>query len=274
MKCASLGILTFFFALSVNAYDATEKLPTNSDQSIDQLKDVGVIEQLGAKIDLDRKFTNEKGELVSLSTYFDGTRPVLLTMVYYDCPSLCNYHLNGIMDTLSNMDQPLGKEFQLVAVSMNHNEGSDLAAKKLEAYHEVLDQPEARGNMHFLVGNEENVTALAKELGFKFKWDPKEQQYAHPAVAYVMSPDGMISRYLYGIEFAPKTLRLAMVEAADGKVGNLIDRAILFCYQFNPSKNKYTLYTYNIMRAAGALTAMVLAVFLVPAWMRERKKSS
>ncbi len=274
MKRFALCTFIFSFAVSAFAYDATEKLPENSGESIKQLEGLGIDEHLGAQIDLSRKFTNEKGELVPLSTYYDGSKPVLLTMVYYSCPSLCNYHLNGLFETFSNMKKPLGEEFKLVAVSMNHREDHTLAAAKLETYLEELGQPTARGNVHFMVGTEENVKALADEIGFKFRWDPKEQQYAHAAAAYVTTPSGTISKYLYGIEFSAQTLRLAMVEAGQGKVGSIVDQVILFCFQFNPSKNKYTLYSYNIMRAAAGLTVIVLAVLLIPIWRRERKQGS
>lgn len=262
-------------SLSSAAYDATEKLPNDPQHGLKQLEGLGVDEQLGKQIDLSLQFTNEQGQLVPLSTYYDGKRPVLLTMVYYGCPSLCNYHLNGLIDTFKDMDKtPVGSDFQVVAVSMNHREESDLAAAKLETYLNALGQDSAKEGMHFLVGTEENVAKLASEIGFKFRWDEKEQQYAHAAVAYVTTPTGMISRYLYGIEFDAKTLRLSLVEAAQGKIGNLIEQVILFCFQFNPSKNKYTLYSFNIMRAAGALTVLVLAVLLIPVWRRERKKKS
>lgn len=256
------------------AYDATEKMPIDSSHELKQLENLGVDEGLGAELNLSRQFTNEDGNLVPLSTYYDGKRPVLLTMVYYSCPSLCNYHLNGLVDTFKKMDQHVGSDFQVVAVSMNHREDSDLAAAKLESYLKELGQPGAKDGMHFLVGTQENVEGLAKELGFKFRWDEKQKQYAHAAVAYVTTPSGTISRYLYGIEFSPKTLRLSLVEAAQGRIGNLIEQVILFCFQFNPAKNKYTLYSYNIMRASAALTAIILAIFLVPVWLREHKKKS
>lgn len=252
------------------AYEQSAVMPKQSDIVPAEMKDLGVDEQLGAKLNLDRQFTNEDGKLVPLKTYFDGTRPVLFTMVYYGCPSLCNYHLNGLLTTFKDMGTPVGQDFQFVAVSMNHREGPDLAGAKKETYLEELGQPGAENHWHHLVGTEENVKALADELGFKFRWLPEQQEYAHAAVAYVVTPEGVISRYLHGIEFSAKTLRLSFVEAANGKVGNLIDQIILFCFQFNPAKSKYTLYAYNIMRVVAGVTVLLLAIFLIPIWMRER----
>ena len=253
------------------AYEQSIPMPNQSHETLKELEGLEVEEKLSAKLSLDRTFTNEAGKVVPLSKYFDGKRPVLLTMAYYSCPNLCNYQLNGLIDTFKKMQGSLGKEFQFVTVSMNHKEDSDLAQAKKETYLEALGQPGATDSWHFLVGNEANVGALANELGFKFRWDEVGQQYAHPAVAYVVTPDGTISRYLYGIEFSAATLRLSLVEAAAGKIGNLVDQIMLFCFQFNPAKNKYTLYAFNIMQIAAALTVLVLAIFLVPTWMREKR---
>ena len=272
-------IKTVFFTLlilgimssQVNAYEQSAVVPKQSNEEIAALKNLGVKENLEAQLNLDRQFVNEKGETVALGKYFDGNRPVLLTMVYYSCPSLCNYHLNGLLDTFKGMKSPVGEDFQFVAVSMNHREDSDLASAKKDTYLEQLGQEGAAAGWHHLVGSEENVKALADELGFSFRWLPDQQEYAHPAVAYVVTPTGIISRYLYGIEFSSKTLRLSLVEAAAGKIGNVIDQIILFCFQFNPAKSKYTLYAYNLMRVMAGLTVLLLAVFLIPIWIRERR---
>jgi protein SCO1 len=267
----SVGLLWCFAGpATVGAYEAKTDQPTFSHQTLTQLDGLEVQEKLSQKIDLQRTFIDENGQTVPLQNFFDGHRPVLMTMVYYSCPSLCNYHLNGLVETLKKLPGFLGREFQMVAVSMNHREDSDLAAAKKENYLKALGQPNVEGSWHFLTGTEANVGALANELGFRFRWDEVGQQYAHSAVAYVVTPQGVISRYLYGIEFSPQTLRLSLIEAAQGKVGNLVDQIMLFCFQFNPAKNKYTLYAYNIMRVGAVLTAILLAIFLVPVWLRER----
>lgn len=245
-----------------------------SEQTPPELQDVGITEHLNQQITLSNSFTDDKGQPVTLAKYYDGHKPVLMTMVYYDCPNLCNYHLNGLLDVFKKMDLKAGRDFNFVAVSMSHTETPELAAKKKAAYLKALGQTGAEDGWHFLVGNEQNVKLLADELGFKFKWNEAIKQYAHAAVGYVTTPKGIISRYLYGIEFPPQTLRLSLVEASEGKIGTIVDKMSLFCFQFDPSKNKYTLYAFNIMQMGGALTALLLAVFLIPYWIRERRKSA
>jgi protein SCO1/2 len=271
-KC--LALLSLFFGASMAlAYEAGSDMPKQSDEVPAQLEGLKVIERPGQQLTLSREFVNEKGETVSLGSFYDSQRPVLLSIVYYGCPGLCNYHLNGLMETFKGMDQHIGSDFQVVVVSMDHRETSDLASKKKESYLKVLDQPAAAAGFHFLVGSEENVKALAEELGFPFRWDEAEQQYAHPAVAHITTPTGIISRYLHGIQFDSKTLRLSLVEAADGKIGNIVEQLTLFCFQFNPAKNKYTFFAFNVMRAGAGLTVVLLAIFLIPIWRRERRRS-
>ena len=233
-----------------------------------QLEGVGVTEHMGESIDLNLRFRSDTGESFSLAQLFDGQTPVLMTMVYYNCPSLCNYHLNGLNDVFKGMDWSAGQDFKFVAVSMDHREGFEVASIKKDNYIEAFGRAGVEKGWHFLTGTEKNIKALADQLGFGFRWDARQQEYAHPAVAFVMTPKGQISKYLHGINFDGKTLRLALVESSQGKVGTLIDQVLLFCYRFDPSKNKYTLAAYNIMRIGGLLTVIVLAIILVPLWFR------
>ncbi|OFZ12244.1 MAG: hypothetical protein A2Z20_04305 [Bdellovibrionales bacterium RBG_16_40_8] len=235
-----------------------------------EIKDVGVTEHLGSKIDLSLQFTNESGETISLGRYFNSTRPVLMAMVYFECPNLCTFQLNGIKDVLQKMKGKAGDDYEFVAVSMNHKETADLARTKKANYLKALNMPGAENGWHFLVGSEANVNELAMQLGFRFKWNESLKQFAHSAATYVLTPQGVISRYLYGIEFSPEILRLSLVESSNGKIGSFVERATLFCFQFDPTKKKYTLYAYNIMRIGAAFTILVLAIFLVPVWLRQR----
>jgi protein SCO1/2 len=268
-----IHVISILFTLSASGYEPATNEPKFSHQPIEALKDLKVEENLGQTLTLDRQFTNEAGALVPLKTYFDGKRPVLLSMVYYGCPSLCSYHLNGLLDTLKNIKQPVGSDFQIVVVSMDHTENHELAAQKKANYIKALGQVGAENSFHFLVGSEENVKGLAKELGFPFQWNEAEKQFAHPAVLHVVTPNGVISRYLHGILFDAPTLRLSLVEAAKGEIGSVIEQIILFCYQFNPHQNKYTFYAYNIMRVGAGMTVIILAAFLIPVWLRERRRS-
>ena len=242
-----------------------------ADAKPQQLEGVGVTEHLGESLDLQLRFRNDTGEEIPLAHLFDGQTPVLMTMVYYNCPSLCNYHLNGLNDVFKDMTWNVGQDFKFVAVSMDHREGFEVASLKKDNYIEALGRgDDVEKGWHFLTGTEENIKALAKQLGFGFRWDARQQEYAHPAVAYVVTPGGQISRYLHGISFEAKTLRLALVESAQGQVGSWVDQVLLFCYRFDPSKNKYTLAAYNIMRIGGLLTVVLLAIILVPLWFREK----
>lgn len=270
-----IGVCAASVATPVFAYEAPKPEGNGtSDKTPTEIEGVGIDERLNHQINLANEFQDETGAVVPLSKFYTGHKPVLLTMVYYNCPNLCNYHLNGLLDVFKKMDLKAGRDFEFVAVSMDHHETPELAVKKKANYLKALGQMGAEKGWHFLVGKEANVKALANDVGFKFKWNEAGKQFAHAAVAYVTTPTGIVSRYLYGIEFPPKTLHLSLVEASEGKIGNIMDKMSLFCFQFDPSKNKYTLYAFNIMQMGGALTAIILAVFLVPYWVRERRKTS
>jgi len=238
-----------------------------------EFENVGVDEHLGGQLDLSLPFVSDEGEQVTLGKYFNGSKPVLMAMVYYTCPSLCNHHLNALNDTMKKLKWTAGQEFEVVAVSMNHREGPDVAAAKKVNYVKNYGRPESINGWHFLTGTEENINKLADQLGFKFKWIEDQQQYAHAAVAYVVTPGGKLSRYLYGLAVDDETLRLSLIEASNGKIGTVVDHLILYCLQFDPGKNKFTLYAWNVMRLGGGLVLVVMALILVPIWMREKKKS-
>lgn len=267
-------IFLFLLFLSPAGLKANYNLPKSSseklyraDETPHPLKGIQVTENLGQLIDLNLEFTDETGEQKPLKFYFKD-RPVLMTIIYYNCPSLCNFHLNGLWGALNNLKW---KNYEFIAVSMDAKEKPDLAlAKKKNYLQEFPNVSEDR--THFLTGSSVAVESLTKALGFAFRWDKETEQFAHAPVAYTLSPEGLISRYLYGVEFLPQTLRLALLEAGRGKVGNVIDRVLLFCYRFNPQSNKYTLYASNIMRAGGILTVLLIISLMAPIWMRERRR--
>lgn len=238
-----------------------------------ELKEADITEHLGEKIDLDLTFKNEAGETVALRSLVANGKPLLLTMAYYSCPSLCNFHLNGLTDAFKKMKQPLGDEFNFAAVSIEPKETPEMAATKKAAYMEVYDRPEGAKGWHFLTGEQANITALAKQVGFGYRWDEEAKQYAHASAAMVITPDGRISRYLYGIIFDPKTVRLSMIEAANGSIGTVMDRVILYCFHFDPKSSKYSLQIFNIMRGAGVLIVLALIGFIAPFWIRNLRKA-
>jgi protein SCO1 len=233
-----------------------------------ELEGIGITEHRGDDLDLGLKFRDEKGQSVRLGDYFKDGKPVLLTLAYYGCPSLCNYHVNGINDAFKQMKAPIGQEFKFVVVSIEPKETPALAAEKKAAYLKAYGRPETADSWHFLTGDLDSIAALAKQVGFNYRWDAEQNQYAHAAAAYVITPEGRISQYYYGIVFPPKDLRLSMIEASNGNVGTIVDKITLYCFHFDPKASKFTIAAFNIMRAGGALMVLIIGAFLVPFWFR------
>jgi protein SCO1/2 len=267
----SLGLIAAmtFFCSPARAYNPDDVNVTGHELP-KELQNVGVDQHLGDSIDLSLTYTDDKGESVSLSRYFHKDKPVVMAMVYYSCPSLCNYHLNGLTDAMKTLKWTAGDQFEVVAVSMNSAETPELAARKKQQYLAAYGRVQAENGWHFLVGNKANVQKLADELGFKFKWLPERHIFAHASVTYVLTPEGKISRFMNGIQPDPTTLKLSLLKASNGKIGTLIDQALMFCFKFNPHKNKYTLYAYNVMRIGGAFMVLLMAMILIPLWWRDR----
>lgn len=242
------------------------------------LEEVGVSEHLDAKLPMDLEFRDENGDTVTLGQFFDGERPVILTLNYYRCPMLCGLMLNGMVDGLEQMQWTAGDQFEIVTVSINPLETPALAREKKQNYLKRYDRPSAASGWHFLTGNEPEIQRLAETVGFSYKYDPEQQQYAHPAVMFVCTPDGHVSRYLYGIEYPPKRLKLALLEASEGEIGSTLDQIVLYCYHYDPSNRRYSPVAMNIMRVGGGAAASVLAValglFWLAEWRKRKKKDS
>lgn len=232
------------------------------------LEGTQIKENLGGTIDLSLSFKEESGQMKPLKTYFAG-KPVLMTVVYYKCPSLCNFHLNGLFEGVKEMNIKSGTDYSFLIVSMDERESPSLALKKKKSYLNKFGERE----VHFLTGEKDSIKQLTDQLGFSFRWDEETLQFAHSPVAYIISPQGKISRYLYGVQFDPKTLRLSLMEATKGKIKSVIDRVLLFCYRFDPKKNRYTLYAYNVMRAGAGFMVVLLLVFLVPFWFKQKRQN-
>ncbi len=238
-----------------------------------KLEKVDVVEHLGDTIPLDLQFVDSGGDTVRLERYFHQGKPVLLTLVYFECPMLCTLVLNGVANTLQKLDWTPGKEFQIVTISIDPGETPEMARQKKYRYLQSLGRTDVPDSgWVFLVGPESQSRRLADALGFRYTYDPKIDNYAHPAVIFLLSDEGVISRYLYGIEFKQRDLRLGLLEASQGKIGNTVDRLLLFCYHYDPLTQGYTLFATNLMRAGGVLTVILLAVFLTVMWKREKRK--
>ncbi len=238
----------------------------------DELKDIGVVEHLGSSVPISElKFKDETGKEVVLSDYFKSGHPILLTLIYYECPNLCNFMLNGLVTSLKKLDWTVGEKFEIVSVSIDPKETPDLAQRKKEAYLRAYGRAEGVSSWHFLTGSEEQIKKLASAVGFGYRYVPEEKHYAHSAVIPVLTPEGKISRYLYGIEFRESDLRLALLEASNGKIGTVVDRLLLFCYRYDPKTRKYSVYLTNLMQAGSGLTVLLFGSYLMLFWRRQRK---
>lgn len=226
------------------------------------LRDVGIDQLLNNPVPLELEFKDETGRAVKLREYFTD-KPVLLTLVYYDCPQLCNQVLNGATGALKTLPMMAGKEFIWLTVSFDHRETPELAAAKKDSYVQRLGKPEAAKGWHFLTGSEEAIKALTQAVGFRFLWDPAKKQYAHASGIMVLTPEGRVSRYFYGIEYAPRDLRLGFVDASQGRIGSLADQIIMYCYRYDPDSGTYGLVVINVLRIFGALTVLTLVALIL-----------
>jgi protein SCO1/2 len=246
---------------------ATLCAQTLEERTPRELEGVGVTEHLNTKVDLSLTFIGEDGYPHALSEYFSKDRPVLLNLVYYSCPMLCNLVLNGQTDAMRKMLWTPGKEYEVVTISIDPTENFGLAKSKKATYLSSFER-EAPG-WHFLTDNDGNVAKLARQVGFGYKLDKETGQYAHAAAIFVLSPTGMISRYLYGVKFKPLDLRLALTEAAGEKSG-LSDRILLYCFHYDPASRGYVPFARNFMRIGGLVALLILGFVLFRLWRKER----
>jgi protein SCO1/2 len=241
-----------------------------------ELQGIDVQERLGSKVDTNLTFINHEGKTVTLGDFFDGKRPVLLTLNYYQCPLLCGVQLNQLADGLKNLQWTAGgDEFTIVTVSFDPRDELDVAKGKRANILTELDRGEDVG-WEFLLNPADkpgNAKALAEQLGFKYTYDEETKQYAHAPVVFVMSPDGTISRYLYGLNYAASDLRFGLMEAAAGRIGSTLERVLLSCYQYDATRGDYTASALGIMRLGGIFTMLLLGSFLTFYWLRERRHS-
>ncbi len=256
--------LTVAGATSVRA-QRTEPLP-------EELEGIGITEKLGEQLPLDAKFLDDAGREVTLGRYFSGQKPVVLNLGYYGCPMLCGLVTNGLMEALSGMDWTPGQEFEIVTLSFDPKESQTLAALKKHNYIEQLGRPEAAAGWHFLVGRQTQIQRVTEAVGFAYRWNERLGQYSHAAALIVCTPDGRVSRYLYGILFDPQTLRLSLVEAAEGKVGSTLDKVLLFCFQYDASAGRYAPAARNLMQAGGIATVLALGGVMTGFWRREKRR--
>ena len=225
------------------------------------LKNVGIEQHLDEQIPLNLAFRDETGKPVHLEDFF-GKKPVILNLVYYQCPMLCNEVLSGLESALRVLKFDVGKEFDVLTVSFDPRETPDMATKKKAEFLKRYGRPGAAEGWHFLTGPADSINALTKAVGFEYQYDPKIQQYAHATAIMVLTPQGRISRYFYGVDFPPKDLRLGLVEASHDKIGNAVDTVLLYCYHYNPAAGKYGAVITNILRLGAGVTIVLLGGLL------------
>lgn len=244
---------------------------TSSNEVPQQLRGIGIDQKLNQQIPLDAMFKDEYGRNVRLGDYF-GKKPVVLGLVYYECPMLCNLTLNGMLRSLRAVNLNIGKEYDVLNVSFNPREGPELAADKKEAYSRRYGREGVRNGWHFLTGNEENIRKLADAVGFHYRFDEKSGQYVHASGIMIVTPEGRLSHYFYGIEFPPRDVKFGLMQASNNRIGSPVDQLLLYCYHYDPETGKYGLIIMNTIRIAGGLTVAGLVLMLVVLSRRNRRR--
>ncbi len=276
-----LGILllttTFVAAQPPSSFQDKSSQPASQVAPAD-LANVGIDQRLNQQVPLDLPFRDETGKAVKLGEYFHSGRPVILNLVYYTCPMLCGEELAGEASALSMLRFTPGKEYEIVSVSFNPDEtpADATAAKKtyIARINEHLDHKTDGSGWHFLTGAQPQIKQLADALGFHYRRDAQTKQFIHATAIMIVTPAGKIAQYYYGVEYAPKDLRLGLIEASRGNIGNVVDEVLLYCYHYDPKTGRYGAVVTNIMRLAGAATMLVLGGFLIVMFRRDRTGSS
>jgi protein SCO1/2 len=235
------------------------------------LREIGFDQNLDQTVPLDTAWRDEAGRSVKLGDYF-GKRPVVLVFAYYDCPMLCTLVINGLSSALGVMSLNAGSDFEIVTVSFDPRDTPRSASAKKAIYLERYKRPGAVDGWHFLTGDRASIDTLTKAAGFRYVWDSATNQFAHPTGVIVLTPEGTIARYLFGVEYGPRDLRFALVEASAGKVGNRVDSLLLYCYHYDPMTGRYGLAIMRAMRVAGAATVLVLGSFIFVMLKRDKRR--
>ncbi|AUX26193.1 hypothetical protein SOCEGT47_067540 [Sorangium cellulosum] len=238
-----------------------------------ELTGADIVERPGALLPRDLKLRDQSGQEVELGRYVAGDKPLVLLLAYYECPMLCSLVLNGVLQAMKESDWTAGKEYRTLVVSFDPRDTPKAAREKRANYVEAYGRPVVGDGFDFLVGDERSVRALADAVGFGYRWDETAKQYAHAAGAFVFTPDGRLSRTLYGITFPQKNFNLALREAGSGQVGSAWDRVLLFCFHYDPDARGYVLATKRLMKASGAASVALLGLWLIRFWRMERSRT-
>lgn len=263
---ASLAFSSSVAAAPTEGADRTEEPPK-------RLKDVDVVEHLGERVPEGLAFTDHDGRAVTLGDYLHADLPVILTFNYSSCPMLCSLQLTGFVEGLKKLEFAAGKQFRIVTVLLDPNETDETARRFRARYLSQYNRPGSEPGWTFLRGSEENVRALARAVGFSYSYNEVRKEYIHPAAITLLAPDGKVARYLYGLQYPEKTLRLGLVEASEGRVGSSLDRLILYCFHYDSTEGRYAPIAARIMQLGGAVSLVVLAGFLTILIRRDKKRA-
>jgi protein SCO1 len=275
----AVSALAFATALACGAAAAQDLGPAPTDRvgagvpsagaMPELLQDVGLDQQLNTQLPLNLEFKDEQGRTVRLGDFF-GKRPVILTLAYYECPMLCTQVLNGVASAIGVLKFSIGQEYEIVTVSFDPRDTPERARAKKASYIERYNRPGAEAGWHFLTGNSREISALTRAVGFRYAYNASVGQFAHASGIMVATPDGRLSHYFYGIEYWPRDLRLALIEAADRKIGSPADAVLLYCFHYDPASGKYSLAVMTLVRIAGVVTLVAVGAAIV--WMRRRER--
>jgi protein SCO1/2 len=258
---------------SPRTYDPTQGTSNGMPPA---LQNVGIEQKLDSQLPLDAEFKDENGKTVKLGEYFGKGRPVILAFVYYECPMLCNEVLNGLTGSLKGISFDAGKEFDVVAISFDarENEKPDLAKNKKASYLARYERKGAENGWHFLTGTQGEIDKATQAAGFNYVYDEKTEQFAHAGGIMIVTPQGRVARYLYGIDYAPRDLKFGIMESAEGRIGNPAEQLYLYCFHYDPSTGKYGLTILRVMRLAAVATILGLGGTLFVFWRRNKRKIS
>jgi protein SCO1/2 len=264
-------IAPLLFTLAVAADPLAESAGPPTSAVPPAVANLAFEQKLGAQAPLDAVFRDEQGKTVRLGD-FVAQRPVILVLAYYRCPQLCTLVLNGLLDGLKDLPYRPGADFEVVTVSFDPRETSELAADKKAHYLEGYARPGAETGWHFLTGDKDQIDRLADAVGFHYKFDEKNDRFNHPSGIMILTPKGQVSRYLFGIRFLSRDLKFGLMEASQGRVGTMVDELLLFCFHYDPETGAYSFAVKNAVRAGGILTVLMLGAMLFRQWRRERQQ--
>jgi protein SCO1/2 len=257
---------------SPKTYDPSQ---SSSNGIPETLKKVGIEQKLNSQLPLEAKFKDDNGKEVKLGDYFNKQKPVILALVYYECPMLCNEVLNGLTGSLKGISFDAGKDFDVVAISFDprENEKPGLTKNKKESYVERYNRPASADGWHFLTGTQGEIDKVTKAVGFNYTFDEKTNQFAHAGGIMIVTPEGRLSRYFYGIDYSPKDVKFGIMESSENKIGNPVEQLYLYCYHYDPSTGKYGLVIINVLRILAVITIFGVGTMLFVFWRRNKKIS-